>query len=156
MSTASTVALFELLRDRILGFTTPDGYAVASELGSGKDGRLYYAQAPDDVATPYAVGRLINRQVTLQGSRERSDFEVMLFDRPRSRQPIAEELADWIKGSLNGFRSHASGFVMLNPPSSDSLEPIPSPGDSSLVQIRIVAEVISYPRYLTQYAIPGS
>lgn len=156
MSTDSTVALFQLLRARILAFTTPDGHAVSSELGSGTTGRLFYVQAPEDVSTPYAVGRLINRQVTLQGARERCDLEIMLYDRPRSRQAIAEELADWIKGSLNGYRSSSSGFLMVNPPSSDSLEPIPAPGDSSLVQIRIVAEVICYPHYLTQYAIPGS
>ncbi len=159
MSLASTVALWQLLRNRILGFTTPDGHAVASQLGSGKDGKLYYVEAPANAVTPYAVGRLINRQVTHQGARERSDLEIMLYDRPRARMPMDEELADWIKGALNGYRAPSSshaGFVMVNPPSSEILPVTPSPGDTSLVTIQIVAEVIAYPHYLTQYAIPGS
>ncbi len=156
MSTASSVALFQLLRTRILGFHTPDGDSPGDQLGTGTSGRLFYAQAPDDVTTPYATARLINRQVSMQGTRERMDLEVMLFDRPRSRQVIAEELSDWIRGALTGFRDHSNGFVMTNPPSGDTMPQTPSPGDADLVQIRIVAEVISYPKYLTQYSIPGS
>lgn len=155
MSTVSTVRLFQQLRDRILGFTTPDGESPADELGSGVNGRLFYAQAPDDVTTPYVVATLVNQQITMQGSRLRADLELMVYDRPRSRQAAAEHLADWIKGALIGYRDKTSGLVFTNPPTSDSLPPVPSPGDADLVQVRVVAEVVAYPLYLTQYAIPG-
>jgi len=161
MSTASSVDLFLVLRTRILTFVTPDGDSPGDQLGTDPGGRVFYAQAPDDVTTPYAIARFINRQVTQQGTRERVDLELMLFDRPRSRQAIAEELADWIKGALIGYRNgstapRSSGLVMVNPPSGDTMPQTPSPGDADLVCIRILAEVISYPRYLTQYSIPGS
>lgn len=157
MTSTSLVQLFLQLRARILGFTTPDGHSPGDELGTGSSGRLFYVQAPDDVTTPYAVARLINQQITLQGSRLRADLEIMVFDRPRSRQPATELLADWIVGALVGYRGgHGESFLMVNPPVRDSLEPVPSPGDSSLVQIRVAAEVIAYPTFLSQYAIPGS
>lgn len=143
--TDSLIKLFQLIRARIL--------SVATALGTADTGRLYYGSAPQGATYPYAVARLINQQFSMGQTRLRADLEIMLFDRPDSRQLAAENLADLIQGSLIGYR--ASGvMVMANPMQRDTLPRWTDPADATVVQIRLVAEIIAYPAYLTQYATP--
>lgn len=160
--TQSTVTLFQQLRKHILQWQPPEGVTLELTLGDEVDGRFWYAAGPtpdvdpaDDSLYPYVVGRFLNIQKTLAGQRMRADFELTVYDRPRSRQIAAETIADRIEGAILGYRDARYGFVMMNPPTRESLPSTPPPGDRELVQVRIVTEVIAYPQMLSQYAVPG-
>lgn len=157
MSTVSLITLFQQIRAHILAYEHPNGSTVGDTLGTEAQGRLYYVAAPDNVNTPYAVGRLVNIGGSLGGVRLRADLEIMIYDRPRARQLAAENLADLIQGALIGLRQATSGLVFTcGAITRDSLPPAPSPGDASLVQVRLMTEVIAYPEFLTQYAVPAN
>jgi hypothetical protein len=160
--TQSTVTLFQQLRKHILEFEPPANVPLSVTLGDELDGRFWLNAGPtpdedpeSDPIYPYVVGRFLNQQITQAGQRWRADFEIYVYDRPRSRQLAAETIADRILGALLGYRDARYGFVMANPPTKDTLPPTPPPGDRELVQVRLVAEIVAYPQLLEQYAYPG-
>lgn len=160
--THSTITLFQQLRRHILTFQPPESVTLEVTLGDELSGRFWYAAGPTpdqdpeaEPIYPYVVGRFVNTQITRAGQRMRTDFEITVYDRPRSRQLAAETIADRIQGAILGYRDGRYGFAMMNPPTRESLPPTPPPGDRELVQVRLVSEVIAYPQLLSQYAVPG-
>jgi hypothetical protein len=138
MSTATTVDLMKTIVARLIaaGIT-----------------RVYVSQAPDLAVFPYAVVRKINAQSApeYQNARENFELEMMFFGRPRATEQAVEALADTAVASmLTWVESGATlGLSFTDRYSRDSLPPPGDPGDRELVQVRVLFECSSWPRYLT-------
>lgn len=112
MSTATTTAVYNLVRGRVADFT--DGATTLASLGVGT--RVYFDGAPDNAALPFLLLRVINFQTTEEfgdGIRATCDIEVMVFDAPRGQIVRARSIADHVMGALNQWHYAAAGAGFL-------------------------------------------
>lgn len=146
-STLTTEGLLQAARTQLLTHQTPAGDTLADTLAD----RLYLDQAPDTVTFPYGVLRFQNRQ-RVQNMRIRGDLELMLFDRPRSKAAALGASADIAEEALLGWRDASDGLVWSDDCQRDVMPTFDAPADHEVVQLRLLFEIVAYPRLLTQYA----
>lgn len=158
MTTASTSAVLNTIRSRLLTFVPSGGSSLATLLGSttsgaGSDGKLYLNQAPDSVTGFYAVLRLIDApQVGLDGGfMIRGACELMLYGRPRSQQSAVERMADNVVAAWRDWvYTEATGnCIASRDVASRLVVPYLEPADRDLVAVRLVLNFMTAPSFLT-------
>jgi hypothetical protein len=158
MTTLSTDGLFTQLRTHVLSYIPLTGTTLMQRLGTGTlaSSRLWKDAPPDTAAYPYGVMRLLNQLTSgeYNGERERIDFEIMLFARPRAQAVALEDMADLIDQAMLRYRDASSGLSFSRSRQRDTLPPPTSPADREVVQIRLVYPLVVWPRYLTQWSDP--
>lgn len=149
-ATASTAALYQAVRSRILIFVPFNGTALSTVLGE----RLWIVQAPDDAAFPYGTMRFINTNALgeYNGDKLVMDLEVMLYDTPRSHQAALEGYADIADQSLLRWSDASSGLIFTRERSRYSLPVFPPPADREVCGVRLVYPLSVWPTFITQYA----
>lgn len=148
MSTTTKVDLVKTIVARIKAYTF-GGTSVGALTGN----RVYVSQAPDATTYPYVVVRKINSHTDPQYANVKEVFEIeaMCFGRPRSTEQTVELIAELVKQSLlTWVESGATlGLSFARSAQDDTLPPVPDPGDREVVQVRVIVECVSWPRYLT-------
>lgn len=129
MSSASTKAIIGTIRTRLLAFVPSGGVTLNTTLG----GRVYANGPPEGAAFPYIVLRLVN-QIS-DGLRMTADLEAMVFHRPRSKAPQAEDIADVADGALLDWHNKTgNGLIFSGERLRDSVAPFADPADRELVR----------------------
>jgi len=148
-STSSTQAIYALLRKGLLEFVGPNGVSLKSIIGE----RMYVSRAPDQPTFPFATLRLSEQQRTgeYQGMRKTAMMEIMLVGRPWLMLEDLEHGADLVEQSLLNFHYKRDGLIFSRSSTRDTIPPMSSPADAEVCMVRIVANVIIWPQYLTRY-----
>jgi hypothetical protein len=151
VSTSSTINLWRLVRTRILTFQPPTGDPLEDRLAG--DG-LFYAQAPDDEAYPYAVGRFLNRFTggAWNGDRDQVDLELEWFHRPRKRAEALEDIVDVADMALLRWADGSSGLVFGRERFRDTQAARMPPADREVVMIWTKYPLVAWMNYLTQFS----
>lgn len=152
---ARTTDLYGALRTRILTFDP--GGADGPLSGSGFLGpRLYTLEAPDNATYPLAIARLLSRN-TGGGDdarlRERADYEVMIFHRPRAGLLLAERIADIMEEALLYYSTDTFGLMTVRRlVSRGTLPAYQSPENREVVRVRLLWDITWWPQYRSQLA----
>lgn len=152
MTTTSTSEIYTQLRTAILAFNPISGTSVSGSLGQ----RFYVVQAPDGATFPYGTLRLTNNRTNNSDglkNRIEADLEIMIYAKPRSQQPVLENIADKIDAAMLTYRDSSSGLVYC--PGSrlrDSIPSISDPADREVVTILLRYPVIIWPSYISAYS----
>ena len=159
MSTDSSDNLHTQIRNQLLTFVPKGGGSTLNTALGGvgtNDGRLYKSQAPDTVAYPFGVMRMINRLTggEYNGEREAFDLEIMLFGRPRSQGKTIEDAADLFDQAMLRYRDGSSGAIFSRSRQRDTMPAPVDPADREVVQIRLAYSCKAWPLYLTKYSTP--
>lgn len=150
-STATTAAIYALLRETALAFEDLTGDSLTS-LGVP----MYIGTGPaaPDWARPYVIMRLFNRTTSgnTHGQREEMQLELQVFGRPRGvqAQPV-EQVGDILDGWLLQYRSAVAGLMFSKSRTRDTLPTFSDPADREVYQIRLVAAVTVWSQLFTQY-----
>lgn len=162
MSTASTTAIYTLLRERFRLFATPGGDKLTNYLGSGASDadpfRCYDTQAPDNVAYPFVVFRLLGRLRQGDDADIRSTpiLEVHVHGWPRSQQGVAgkvELIGDLCEQALTKWVNYDDGLLFAGAATRDAMPIFGAPADRERVMARLLCDLILWPQYLSQYAV---
>jgi hypothetical protein len=146
-STLSMAAFYAMLRNQVLDYVDPDGYTNRAAVTD-----LYRLSAPDNASAPYGVLSIKSPQSVADQNHLKlaADVEVMWFGRPRKTQPDIEALGDRTVQALLTFRNHTSGLTYFSSATSESLPAFSAPADRELVQVRVLARVQSWPRFISR------
>jgi hypothetical protein len=155
----STVALEEVLRDRLLGFNRLTGNTLAALLGAtdegaGEDGNLYWDKVPDDVTGPFGVLCLKNRRRDSENPEaELAELELQLFVRGWVNRDTLTEAADAADEAMRHYRhvSPAAGVIAVWAAKRSAMGPWKEPADADVVQIMCVYTLRLWPANLVQY-----
>jgi hypothetical protein len=114
---------------------------------------MYVSRAPDQPTFPFATLRLSEQQRTgeYQGMRKTAMMEIMLVGRPWLMLEDLEHGADLVEQSLLNFHYKRDGLIFSRSSTRDTIPPMSSPADAEVCMVRIVANVIIWPQYLTRY-----
>lgn len=148
MSTASSTATWQEIRDRILDFPPPAG---GSTLRTSLTGGLHVGSAPDDVTYPYGVMRVTaNREGEDGDHREVLFVELMLYNRPRLKGlKVVEAFADLADQALYKWVSTTDGGPMFTGPRTRTTLPVfPDPADRDIAAVRLLYRVVAWPKWL--------
>jgi hypothetical protein len=151
----STQALVSAVRTQLLDYQPPSpGTTLRARLGGGTSARCYTVEAPPDAAYPYVVLRIASRPQTpgFGGWRSVAEFEVQVWDRPRTEQWRAEGIADLIEQAALHWAVMGSGLAFSQHVRRVTLPPAPAPMDRELVGITLFLPVVVWPAYLTTLA----
>ena len=148
MATATMTDVYTTLRARLLS---------AAQAGSGDtltallSGRLYNDQPPADAVFPYGVLRLPDLLTTgVDGSmRLAGDLELMLWGRPASTRAAMRHAGDVALSALRTWATTSGGLIKITDARVQMLPAPPSPADSEVVQVRVVATLFCWPQFLT-------
>lgn len=158
MSTSSKNALMATIVARIKAYVNPVAFPFGVTVGTYVGDRIYRSQAPDDADVPYIVLRAINAQTdpAFNNTRVNFDLEVMVFGRPRSAEQTVETIADLVEQALLTWRESGAtlGLSFARTSLRDTLPPLPDPANRELVQVRLLIECATWPRYLTTALVP--
>lgn len=148
-STAATGDIYALLRNALLTFEPETGPSLATLLGS----RMYAVRAPETPVFPYVTLRLLSqdRSGAYNGVRKTAMLEVQLVGKPWAQLRELETAADVVEEAFGELRYITDGLLFSRSTSRDTLPPFGSPADSEVCTIRVVASLIIWPRFLTQY-----
>jgi hypothetical protein len=150
-----TTDLYGALRARILNFDPggPDGPLSGNAfLGP----RLFTLEAPDNATYPFAIARLLSRN-TGGGDdarlRERADYEIMVYHRPRTGLVLAERIADIMEEALLHYSTDALGLLSVRRlVSRGTLPAYQSAENREVVRVRLLWDITWWPQYRTQLA----
>lgn len=147
MNTTSTAAIYETLRTRALGFTPASGALAGRSVGQTLAQRFYNGAAPDAATYPYAIARIINRASAVDGNPERDefDFEVMVYDRPRTNQVRAEGVADLLDAAFLRYVDPSSGLLFARSRQRDTLPQGAGDAEREVVQVRLLYSFTAWP-----------
>jgi len=151
VSTASTDALYQLVRTRLLTYVDPDGFTLAQAIGT----RLWRLAPPDNLKAadyPFAVLSLKSPQMPDGSDRIKLtyDLEVMFFARPVGSHAAVEALGDRALSALVTWKDGSSGLVWIGSATALSLPTPISPADPDVQQVRVTAQFSCYPTLLTR------
>ena len=148
MSTASTTATWQEIRDRVLDFAPPGG---GSTLRTSLTGGLHFGHAPDNVTYPYGVLRFTASREGEDGDhREVLLAELMLYNRPRAvGLKVIEAFADLADQALYKWVSTTDGGPMFSGPRTRATLPVfPEPADRDIAAIRLLYRIVAWPKWL--------
>jgi hypothetical protein len=151
VSTATTDALYDAIKIRLLTFDPPGAQAtLAAQLSGG----LSFVAPPDSAPTPYGAIRLADiRHRRSQRGRITAELELMLIHRPRAKSRELERLADIADQAMHDWTDATNGMIACTAYRRQTLPPFKE-SDPELVQIRCLYDLVIYPAYLTQYLAP--
>lgn len=158
MSTASSVAILQAIRTRLLTFTPQTGSTLAVLLGTltgaGSDGKLYLNAAPDTVTYPYGVLRLIGRDPDGDDGRflQKPIAELHFYHRPRSNTAACEALADRVEEAWHHWVATTGDIISARAIEGRVTITFSDPADRELVCVRMLLPFRVAPSYLTRYA----
>lgn len=158
MSTASTQAIADTIRDRLIGFTPVVGPDLVALLGSssssaGSDGHVFLDQAPNDLppADKWAILRISWSRGSADGGRLRDGVcECTLYGKGRHTQPDLEDAADVIEQAWRLWID--AGPLVARHVTSRLIVPFdnaPEYVDRERVQIRLLLPFTAAPDFLT-------
>lgn len=147
--TNSTANIYALLRKALLEFVGPNGVTLKDIIGE----RMYVARAPDQPVFPYATIRLTDQQRLgeYQGLRKTAMLEIIFVGRPWLMLSELEHSADLIEQAFLSFRQTRDGLVFSRSSARETITPMTAPADAEVCMVRLVANVILWPQYLTRY-----
>jgi hypothetical protein len=140
--------------------TTTLAAMLGTATGAGSDGKLYLDEAPDGMAKPYGVMRLIDKRPQGDDGRylSRGFVEVIFYDHDRSGhsttpKQFVNACADRVEEAW--LRWEASGTdqtLRAGPIESRFTIPYTDPVDRSLKAVRLLLGFHVVPGHLAQYA----
>jgi hypothetical protein len=149
MTTTSTANLWRQMRVRLLTYVPRSGATLRTRIGD----RLYYVQAPDNAAWPHGIATLrLPNDGAYNGERLEGELEVLLYDRPRSKQEALEDMADIADQAMLRYADGTSGLVFSRERRRDTLPANLPPADREVCGIRLVYQLVVWPLFLTQHA----
>lgn len=163
MDTASTPAIVDAVRARVLDFVPVAPSPLAGGSLRSRGFKLYASGAVPDAAGwsgAYGILRPMNLLTSAAGLRVAGDLELMLLARPRNPWGAQLEVyADAVDQAMHNVGSTDAagtrGLFFTRGRSRDTLPPFPDPADREVVQVRLVYGVVVYPRSLTALGTLG-
>lgn len=167
ITTDSTTALYTAIRAAALAFEDPmvadPQYQLAALLAgvNGGQDRIFARNVPNvnNVVFPYVT--LLLDRITTPGSngyREGARMEMQVVGRPASQGPLVEFIADRLDRCFLSLRLSSApgdatdyGLVTCRNRQRSTLPPFTTPAESDTYGVRMVFDLILWPRELTQY-----
>jgi hypothetical protein len=149
MTAAGMIELDQVLRDRLLAFVPADGTpTLAAQLTGG----LWLDEAPDDVASPYGVLRVLSAPTDGDaGLRKQLLIECLLYGRQSAQRATLKRAGDVIEQALWKWVDSSAGTLVLTETAVQAVPPYQAPADRELVALRVTATAYVYLPMLTQY-----
>lgn len=161
MTASLQTDVLERIRTRLLTFAPLHGQGdpLWMRLGATQaidasgtwNGGVYLSQAPDNVDYPYAVLRFASqREGAYGGDRLHGDLEIQVYGRPRAMMGTVEGIADAMQQALQRWTDVTNGnYVASREDRRETLPMYGSPADREVCAVRLVFDVVAWPRYLS-------